>query len=289
MVYAERFESDFPQFSGVLGACAGLSFDPMAYADGSGNLIGVNEPLMELFGVTQLEQLAPLSSWFIPVGTALSSLLSQAGSCRGKIETDDTCYDVEVKSEPIAFEGHTLVGIVFRDVTIIERAKAAERYFDHFKKKFLSNMSHEFRTPMNAIIGFSDLLKTTPLNGHQREYVDMTSRSALSMMRNIENLLELMQVESGTVRPRPELFHPLEVYENFSMQFGDLALSKNIQLMFLIDPHLPKTMLGDQDKILSVVRNLIQNGIKFTAEGGRFSSRSSSSTTAEAWSRSSMP
>jgi CheY-like chemotaxis protein/nitrogen-specific signal transduction histidine kinase len=165
-------------------------------------------------------------------------------------------------------ENYSIVGVVFHDTSIIERARAAERYFENFKKKFLTNISHEFRTPMNAIIGFTDLLKSSPLSSWQQEYVEMTSRSALSMMRNIENLLEMMQVESGNVHAQLALFNPLDVYENFSLQFSDLAFSKEIGLMFLIDPHLPKTMIGDQDKILSVMRNLIQNGIKFTANGG---------------------
>ena len=81
------------------------------------------------------------------------------------------------------------------------------------------------------------------------------------MMRNIENMLELMQVESGDVRLRLAPYNPLDVYENFSMQFGDAAAAKDIKLMFLIDPHLPKSIVGDQDKILSIMRNLVLNGI----------------------------
>jgi CheY-like chemotaxis protein len=152
---------------------------------------------------------------------------------------------------------------------VIERARAAERYFDQFKKKFLTNMSHEFRTPMNAIIGFTDLLKGSPLSSWQQEYVDMVSKSASSMMRNIENLLELMQVESGSVHATIQAFSPLETFESFSMQFKELASTKEIQLMFLIDPRLPKNMTGDQDKIIAILRNLIQNAIKFTDEHGQ--------------------
>jgi signal transduction histidine kinase/ActR/RegA family two-component response regulator len=224
---------------------------------------------MEFLGVKTLEEIAPLQEWFEPQGVNLTFLLSQSGNYRGKINSAGITYDVSVKSETIVLDNFPMVGVVFRDTSIIERARAAERYFEDFKKKFLTNISHEFRTPMNAIIGFSDLLKSSPLSSWQLEYVQMTSRSAQSMMRNIENLLEMMQVESGSVHTNLALFNPLEVYESFSQQFGDLALSKEIDLMFLIDPHLPKTMIGDQDKILAVMRNLIQNGIKFTDDGGR--------------------
>ncbi len=269
MIYRESFENDYPSLIGLLTSCAHLHSDPMVYIDLSGKFIGCNEMLMELLHVESLDDMPPLSDWFYPQGVDLSYLLSKSGDYRGKINTENTNYDVSVKSEVFVLDSYPVIGVVFRDVSIIERARAAERYFDQFKNKFLTNISHEFRTPMNAIIGFSDLLKSSPLSSWQQEYVQMSSRSAQSMMRNIENLLELMQVESGSIHTKPTLFNPLEVFENFSQQFGDLALSKEIGLMFLIDPHLPKTMIGDQDKLLAIMRNLIQNGVKFTEEGGR--------------------
>jgi signal transduction histidine kinase/CheY-like chemotaxis protein len=268
MFYTKSFEEKYASVLEVITSCAQLHSDPMIYTDLAGEIAGCNRVMIELLNVENLDDIAPLNDWFDPQGVNLSYLLSKSGDYRGKIHTEGTDYDVAVKSEVLLVNEHPIVGIVFRDVSIIERARAAERYFEHFKKKFLTNISHEFRTPMNAIIGFTDLLKSSPLSSWQQEYVQMTSRSAQSMMRNIENLLELMQVESGSIHTNLALFNPLEVYENFSMQFSDLALSKEIGLMFLIDPHLPKTMIGDQDKILAIMRNLIQNGIKFTDEGG---------------------
>lgn len=268
MIYTQSFEKEYAPLIGIITQCAHLHSDPMIYADLSGELVGCNEALLEILNVDGLEDIAALEEWFDPQGVNLSYLLSKSGDYRGKIRSRGMEYDVAVKSEVLLLDNQPIVGVVFRDTSIIERARAAERYFEHFKNKFLTNISHEFRTPMNAIIGFTDLLKSSPLSSWQQEYVQMTSRSAQSMMRNIENLLELMQVESGSIHANLALFNPLEVYENFSMQFCDLALSKEIGLMFLIDPRLPKTMIGDQDKILAIMRNLIQNGIKFTEEGG---------------------
>ncbi len=268
MVYTKRFQEEYENYIKIITSCAHLHSDPMIYTDLSGTVVGCNVLLMELLNISTLEAVNTLESWFEPQGVNLSYLLSQSGDYRGKIYTEGVDYDVAVKSEVLLLDNNPIVGVVFRDVSIIERARAAERYFEHFKNKFLTNISHEFRTPMNAIIGFTDLLKNSPLSSWQQEYVQMTSRSAQSMMRNIENLLELMQVESGSVHTNLGLFNPLEVYENFSMQFSDLALSKEIRLMFLIDPHLPKVIIGDQDKILAIMRNLIQNGIKFTEDGG---------------------
>jgi osomolarity two-component system, sensor histidine kinase NIK1 len=268
MIFVNDFEDKFSHHVGIMRSCSNLHSDPMIYTDFTGGIIGCNELLCELLNVATVDEIEAIDHWFEPQGVNLSYLLSTSGEYRGKINAVGVSYDVAVKTEVILLDEEPIIGVVFRDVSIIERARAAERYFEHFKNKFLTNISHEFRTPMNAIIGFTDLLKSSPLSSWQQEYVQMTSRSAQSMMRNIENLLELMQVESGSIHANLGLFNPLEVYENFSQQFTDLALSKEIGLMFLIDPHLPKTMIGDQDKILAIMRNLIQNGIKFTDEGG---------------------
>jgi osomolarity two-component system sensor histidine kinase NIK1 len=269
MDYSDLFKEKFLSSVGMLTSCANLHSDPFLYTYLSGEILGGNKSLLSLFGEDRVIEIPSIEEWLQPQGVELSFLLSQSGEYRGKVVAQGKEYDVEIHSEVIILEDEPIVAIVLRDTSVIERARAAERYFDQFKKKFLTNMSHEFRTPMNAIIGFTDLLRGSPLSSWQQEYVDMVSKSASSMMRNIENLLELMQVESGSVHTALEAFAPLEVFETFSMQFGDLALTKEIQLMFLIDPRLPKSIIGDQDKILTILRNLIQNAIKFTNERGQ--------------------
>jgi signal transduction histidine kinase/CheY-like chemotaxis protein len=268
MLLTEEFEKELGETAKILVSCNHLHFDPMMYTNLAGKILACNPALMELLEAKTLDEIQNLEGWFEPQGVDVSYLLSKSGEYRGKIHAQNLDYDVAIKSEVMVLSDYPICGVVLRDISIIERARAAERYFENFKKKFLTNISHEFRTPMNAIIGFTDLLKSSPLSSWQQEYVQMSSRSAQSMMRNIENLLELMQVESGSIHTNLALFDPLEVYENFSQQFCDLALSKDIGLMFLIDPHLPKSMIGDQDKIIAIMRNLIQNGIKFTDEGG---------------------
>ena len=269
MDYTDLFKEKFLSSVGMLTSCANLHSDPFLYTYLSGEILGANKALLSLFGEDHVIDISSIEKWLIPQGVELSFLLSQSGEYRGKVTAQAKEYDIAIRSEVILLGDEPIVAIVLRDTSVIERARAAERYFDQFKKKFLTNMSHEFRTPMNAIIGFTDLLKGTPLSSWQQEYVDMVSKSASSMMRNIENLLELMQVESGSIHATLQVFAPIETFETFSMQFKELAETKEIQLMFLIDPRLPKTMTGDQDKILTILRNLIQNAIKFTNENGQ--------------------
>jgi signal transduction histidine kinase len=147
LFYTKNFENDYSDLIGLLSACARLHSDPMIYTDLSGKLVGCNEALMDLLALKEFEEIAPLQDWFAPHGVELSYLLSQSGDYRGKIDTAGSGYDVSVKSEVILLDHHPIIGVVFRDISIIERARAAERYFEQFKKKFLTTISHEFRTP----------------------------------------------------------------------------------------------------------------------------------------------
>ncbi len=267
MVYfTPEFKADYN--CDWIEACTSLHIDPLLYIDLSGVILGCNDRLLDFLHLSDFDEMSELGEWFVPQGLEISFIVANSGDYRGKIYHNSTSYDVLVKSEHIVLGDKPIVGVVFKDISILEKARAAERYFETLKNQFLSNISHEFRTPMNSIIGFTDLLKNSPLSSWQSEYISMMGKSAMSMMRNIENLLELMQVESGGVHLNLQSVNPIEVFERFSMLFDDLASSKKIDLLFLIDPRLPKIMIADEDKILAVIRNLIQNSIKFTSDGG---------------------
>ena len=175
----------------------------------------------------------------------------------------------EVKVKEVAAEGKDLYIVQFSDISAFEKAKRAQTYFEEFKQKFLTSMSHEFRTPMNGIIGFVDLLNRTDTNRIQKEYISLVSRSAQAMMHNVENLLELAQIESGQITLNEKSVDLIEMMENFSDEFLQESKEKQLQLLFFIDPLLPKEIVADADKIQKTLRNLIKNSIKFTEEKGQ--------------------
>ncbi len=176
-------------------------------------------------------------------------------------------FGVKVK-ETVA-EGKELFIAQFDDLSAFEEAKRAQTYFEEFKQKFLSSLSHEFRTPMNGIIGFVDLLEHTETNRIQKEYVSLISQSAQTMMHNVENLLELAQLESGQIELHEKGVNLIELMEAFSSEFDVESQVKNLQLLFYIDPLLPKALLADGDKIKKVLRNLVKNAIKYTDKKGQ--------------------
>lgn len=269
MKYTSLFEDTFARELGMLTSCASTHGDPFLYTSLAGEVGGSNQLLLNFFGIEEITSIASLEFWLHPQGLELSYILSNSGEYRGKASTNSKTYEVMIRTEVIVLGNEFVVAIVLRDTSALERALLAERYFQRFKKKLLTNISHEFRTPMNAIIGFVDLLHSSPLSSWQQEYIDMAGKSASSMMRNIENLLELMQVEGGGIQPNVHPFNPFDVYENFSMQFSEMLDAKEIRWSVLIDPRLPLEIMGDQDKILTILRNLVQNAIKFTPLSGQ--------------------
>jgi len=185
------------------------------------------------------------------------------------LDKEDEEHTYAVKVKDIVAEGKSLFIAQFDDITAVEKAKRAQSYFEEFKQKFLMSMSHEFRTPMNGIIGFTDLLGRTETDRVQKEYVNLITHSAQAMMHNVENLLELAQVESGQIHLHEQSIDLIWALENFSKEFNAEAEAKKIQLLFYIDPLLPKKVTLDIDKIKKTLRNLIKNAIKYTQKKGQ--------------------
>ena len=155
------------------------------------------------------------------------------------------------------------------DVTEQAEAKKEREEADSAKRKFLGNISHEFRTPMNGIMGFLDLLKASHPSATQRDYINMIDRSAKYMMTNIESLLDLAQMQSGKLKLDLNEFKPVHELEALFEHFYFDARQRGIGLSFFIDPKLPTYIKADQRKLRQVISQLIDNAIKFTEASGR--------------------
>lgn len=156
-----------------------------------------------------------------------------------------------------------------KDITRLTKAEAKTKEVEQLKTKFLANIGHEFRTPMNGILGFVDLLQHTTLNAKQAEYLNMIHTSSKNLMTNIETLLDLAQLQSGRLEVSQETFNILPEVENLVHSFCKTGHEKGIKLMSFIDPKLPQKITGDSKKIIQVLRALISNAMKFTDRGGK--------------------
>jgi signal transduction histidine kinase/CheY-like chemotaxis protein len=160
-------------------------------------------------------------------------------------------------------------GVVALYAELDERADYLRRASE-LKTKFLSNVSHEFRTPLNSVISLAHLLldrSDGDLTTEQVKQVRYIESSARDLQEMVNDLLDLAKVEAGKIRIRPKRF---DVHELFSALKGMLkpllADNTSVDLMFADAPDLP-TLRTDEGKVSQILRNLISNALKFTPNG----------------------
>lgn len=144
-----------------------------------------------------------------------------------------------------------------------EQAEKASRA----KSEFMANISHELRTPMNAIIGFTDLVLTTDLQPSQREYLGNVHRSGYNLLGIINDILDYSKIEAGKLSIESTSFRLCQLVEETVDSLAIKAFEKQLELICEIDPTLPVQVLGDPVRIQQILINLLGNAIKFTERG----------------------
>lgn len=135
------------------------------------------------------------------------------------------------------------------------------------KSNFLSRMSHEIRTPLNSIIGFTDILKETHLDVEQKGFVNTIQRCSDSLLRIINDVLDIQKIESGLLQIDKHHFDIREFHEDIHNMFAPQCEEKGVKLELLIDERSPRIVEGDSHRLRQVLVNLVGNAVKFTDKG----------------------
>ena len=159
-------------------------------------------------------------------------------------------------------------GVVALYAELDEKADHLRRA-DELKSKFLSNMSHEFRSPLNSILALSRLLLDQtdgPLNAEQSQQVGFIQKAANDLYELVNDLLDLAKVEAGKVEVKPAEFTVSNLFGALRGMLRPLFLNQSLNLVFEAADDLPP-LSSDEGKISQILRNFISNALKFTERG----------------------
>jgi signal transduction histidine kinase len=148
--------------------------------------------------------------------------------------------------------------------------KAAQlRDANDLKSRFLSYMSHEFRTPLTSMTSISGILLSRldgPLTAEQQKQVEFIRSSARELTEMVNDLLDLAKVEAGRITISPEWFEMVDLFAALRGMFKPIAATTSIALVF-DEPEGEVKLYTDDKKVSQILRNFISNALKFTTEG----------------------
>lgn len=163
---------------------------------------------------------------------------------------------------------HHLEAMVDARTEALTVAKDAAEAADRAKRIFLANISHELRTPMNSIMGFTEIVKRHLSDPRDKEYLGTVQGSAKTLLNLIQNLIDLSRIESDRLELDDEIFSLNEVLQGVVEVVAPLAKAKGLRFHADIAPVFAAvTLRGDALRIGQVMLNLAENAVKFTHAG----------------------
>ncbi|QGZ42195.1 PAS domain S-box-containing protein [Pseudoduganella flava] len=273
-----------------LRAIVDTALDAVVTMDRKGRVVGWNRQAEIIFGYGRDEALGqPLDTLIIPpryrmdhrkgmerylAGQGSGAVLDRRIELEG-LRADGSEFPIELSITRIDLDAEDFEFCGFiRDIS--ERREREQKLVaanvraeaaNIAKSEFLANMSHEIRTPMSAIIGMAYLALRTDLNAKQHDYVSKIHRAALALLGIINDILDFSKIEAGRLEVEEVPFFLDDVLANVASVTSQKAADKQLEYLFNVPPAIPRRLVGDPLRLGQVLINLVNNAVKFTAQG----------------------
>ena len=152
----------------------------------------------------------------------------------------------------------------------LKKSQAAWKAFKEEKQKFLVQISHEMRTPLNGVLGMIELLLESKLDSHQLRMAQVINESGLVLLNLINENLDFSAMETGKLKLENKTFNLRHKIEELINLMAERAQAKNLEFNFKLQPHVPAEVRGDPLRLYQILFNLLGNAIKYTDSGEIF-------------------
>jgi signal transduction histidine kinase/DNA-binding response OmpR family regulator len=172
------------------------------------------------------------------------------------------------EDEQILCFGNVLHSLTENEEATLRKTEQQLVAANRLKRKFIANINHAIRTPMNAIIGYAEMLAESSLDEQQQRFVSTIRKNATALVSIINDVMELSKLETGNVKVLKSAANLKVVVEQAVDLFTDQIRAKRLECVWTMDPELPEMYVMDADHCRQVLINLVSNAVKFTERGG---------------------
>ena len=241
-----------------------------------GRIVYANAAYAALLGKSEAEAVGSVEQPRVRIARPVQALPGGARVIDECIETEEgerwlswveTIVPVAAGQTVLQRVGREISGRIAAE-TALEEARSRAEEANAAKSRFLATVSHEFRTPLNGILGMADLLGDTRLDPEQATYVRALRSSGEALLGLVDDILDFAKVEAGKLELAEAPFDPAALIEDVTELMAPRAQAKGIEISALLGPDLPGKLVGDVERLRQILLNLVGNAVKFTQAGG---------------------